>query len=351
MTERLLYLVLIVEGVVALLTVLTLLAYVAARLARSRRYSAAAGQARETLRHVVLGQEPTKAGVLALRGLPLKLSLEILYELAGAVGGASSERLREVAAATGIARRAQTWSGSTRWWRRLRALRLLGRLGDESESLLVQFLDDRHPAVRAAAAEAMGRVSDARGLALLLEMLDDSDPLCRFTARAALMRGGRQAAPAVRAYLEADDVPRSEAALVVARSCADPSFLDLALRWSAVPDPRCRGAAAALLARVGGDSATARLTALLEDPEGGVRAAGAEGLGDLGHWPAAPALLRRLEDPLWDVRSAAAAALRQLGPPGRVYLRKALGSSDPFAADIARQVLALPEITRDVVAT
>jgi HEAT repeat protein len=157
------------------------------------------------------------------------------------------------------------------------------------------------------------------------------------------MACGSSAAGALSAYLSEPRCPRPAVALDIALDVADPSFLGLALRWSSDAEPLTRRAAACLMARTAGEAATARLLELLGDPDGCVRAASAQGLGDLGHWPAAAALGRSLGDPVWDVRAAAALALRRIGAPGRVYLRTALGSTDTFAADIARQSLALPD--------
>ena len=81
---------------------------------------------------------------------------------------------------------------------------------------------------------------------------------------------------------------------------------------------------------------------MLSDPAVQVRSAAAAGLGKLGHWPAATALAAIMTDSSWLVRREAALALGRLGSPGRLMLRRTLGSPDAFAADMARQVLGLP---------
>ncbi len=50
-----------------------------------------------------------------------------------------------------------------------------------------------------------------------------------------------------------------------------------------------------------------------------------------------------LGDRSWDVRRQAAVALRSLGSPGALFLRQALTSADPYAADAARHMLDLPD--------
>ncbi|WP_308127828.1 HEAT repeat domain-containing protein [Frankia sp. CiP3] len=103
-----------------------------------------------------------------------------------------------------------------------------------------------------------------------------------------------------------------------------------------------RSRAAEVVAAIGGAEAVASLAELLRDPDVTVRATAARGLGALGHWPAAPAVADALADPSWEVRRHAALALRRMGPAGYLYLRRALRQADPYAADMARQVLDLP---------
>lgn len=343
MTERLLLAVLLAEAAVVLAWVVVILGHAAFSSVRARRYGSTVQRAREMLRRVVLAEAPPQAGVEAIRSIPLDLALRVLLELGRPLGGQSLRRLEAVAVAAGLTRRAERWRRSPRWWRRLRGVRLLAEL-EPDKALLLPCLEDRHPAVRAAAADAVARAPSPRAVQKLLDMLDDDDPQCRFAARTALLRCGRAASTAVNAYLGADQVPRPAAALHVALAVADPSFLPPALRLSrANADAPTRQRATELLARTAGEAAVRRLTELLEDPDSGVRARAAHGLADLGHWPAARALAHRLEDPSWDARSAAALALRRLGPAGRIYLRQAERAPDALAGDIARQVLALPE--------
>jgi hypothetical protein len=335
-TDRLLVLVLLAEAGVVLGVLLALVGRVAVTSRRRRRQADALRRARELLRLAVLGEAPLDLAGAALRRLPLDGGL------------AGLERLRQIAEAAGVCARARGWCRSRRWWRRVRGLRLLAQLGAD-RATLPRLLDDPHPAVRAAAADVVALPVPPQVVARLLTMLDDPDALCRFSAKAALLRAGRGGATGVCDYLDADRIPQPVAALAVAVTLADPSFVRPALRHSTAEDPAVRRGAAALLARTGGDLVTARLTRLLGDPDAGVRAAAAEALGEVGHWPAAAALADALRDPVWDVRCAAAVTLRRLGPPGRLYLRRSTGSADPFAADIARQVLALPEGAMSVV--
>jgi HEAT repeat protein len=141
-----------------------------------------------------------------------------------------------------------------------------------------------------------------------------------------------------------------EAALVVAVGLAEPRLLTPALCLCRDPSPRVRALAATLLGALGGSAGVEDLTALLTDPTPAVRAAAARALGRLGHWPAAPALAPLLRDRVWAVRREAALALHVLGAPGLLFLRRYLADADRFAADMARQVLDLPEATELMVA-
>ena len=343
MTERLLLVALVAEAAVVLVCILAFLGHAAFRSARAHRFGSSLQRAQDVLRRVVLAEAPPQAGVDAMRSLPLDLAFQVLQEFGRSLEGRSLGRLEAVAVAAGLTRRAEQWCRSPRWWRRLRGVRVLVEL-EPDKSLLLPYLEDRHPAVRAAAADAVSRAPSSPGVQRLVDMLDDPDPMCRFSAKTALLRCGRAASRAVYAYLDAEEVPRPTDALEVAAAVADPSFLRPALRFTrAGSETPTRRRATELLARTAGEAAAQRLVELLADPDSGVRARAAQGLADVGHWPAAPLLAHRLEDPSWDVRSAAALALRRLGPSGRIYLRQALRSPDAFAGDIARQVLALPE--------
>jgi HEAT repeat protein len=343
MTERVLVIAAVAEAAVLLGCGLTLVVHVAWSKTRSRRHAVAVHQARQAAQQVALDETASTSGVDALGALPLDLALAVLHGFGRSLSGQAKSRLHQLAVDAGISDHAERWSRSRHWWRRVRALRLLTHLQPESASL-EPFLDDLHPAVRAAAAQALVAVDPSpRALSCLVTMLEDPDPMCRFAARAALMGCGSSAARALRTSLSRADCPRPAVVLDIALDVADASFLDVAVHWSLVADPPTREASAALLARVAGEAAAGWLLQLLGDHDAGVRAASAKGLGELGHWPAAAALGTALGDADWEVRAAAALALRRIGAPGRVYLRAALRSTDAFAADIARQSLALPD--------
>jgi HEAT repeat protein len=147
----------------------------------------------------------------------------------------------------------------------------------------------------------------------------------------------------VRRYLEEHKDALADGALRVAFAMADPRFVPVATRLAQNPNAEVRARAVALLGAVGAADEVAPVTAHLTDPEPAVRAAAARALGRMGHWPRAPALASLMRDTSWDVRRAAGLALRDLGSPGLIMLRKMSTDANQFAADMARQVLDLPE--------
>ena len=82
---------------------------------------------------------------------------------------------------------------------------------------------------------------------------------------------------------------------------------------------------------------------MLGDNDPNVRAAAASALGRMRYWQAGAQLAERLRDQRWQVRREAGLALRGLGAAGTLFLRRAVRGDDRFAADMAEQVLELPE--------
>jgi HEAT repeat protein len=213
---------------------------------------------------------------------------------------------------------------------------------DGGQDVVPLLLDDPRPEVRAQAAQWAGAHPDAESIDRLLEMLGDRETLCRFTVKDALVRVGRPAIePLLRHLTEVDGDPAAEA-LELAAGIADSRFLRPALTHCRASHVQTRAKAAALVGAIGGAQATAVLTELLRDDAPEVRSSSAKALGGLRHWPAAGALAECLRDPAWDVRLAAAVSLRGLGAAGVLVLRQAMTGSDPFARDMACQVLELP---------
>jgi hypothetical protein len=281
--------------------------------------------------------------VRRLRALPPGVQSQLLVELTRNLGGSVRERVGVLARELGLLDRARRLTRNRWWWRRLRGLRLLTAFGgDEAEAVLPLF-HDPHPAVRAQAAEWAGDHPSDAAVGALLEMLADPATLCRFAVQDSILRVGLPAAEPLAEHLAASSGRAAAPALEVAASLAQPSFAEPALRLCRDPDPEVRARAATVVGAVQPPECDTVLAGLLADADPGVRAAAAAALGRIGHWPSAPAVARLLRDPVFPVRRAAGLALRTLGSPGMLLLGRYRADADPFAADMARQVLDLPD--------
>jgi HEAT repeat protein len=308
----------------------------------ARRWAAESEQGRRVLREVVRTGSAGRAGQALLAGLPTRVQVRLFTELAPSLAGRSRAHLRTLAGEIGLLARAEAMAGSRRWRDRLMGVRLLGALG-AGEARVPPLLDDPHRAVRAEAVEWAGSHPTPALVERLVALLPRADRYNGFVVRDALLRVGPGAAAPVAAFLERHAGRHVLGALEVAAGLGDARFERAALRLSRDALPEVRARAAALAGAVGGAAAVEELRHRLRDPDAAVRAVAAEALGRLGDWPSAQGLAPLLRDPSWEVRSAAALALRELGSPGLLYLRRMLDDRDLFAADMARQVLDLPE--------
>ena len=276
-----------------------------------------------------------------LRTLSLRLRFRLVIELAAHLSGTRRQNVHGVAHELGLVSAAEALAGSRFWWRRLRGVRTLTVIGG-GEQVVPPLLDDPHPVVRAAAADWAAGHPEAVVIERLLAHLADPSSLCRFTVRDSLLRMRARVVEPLARYLDTHQGAGLEPALDVAAALAAPVFLQPACRFARSPEAQVRARAAELIGAIGGGEAVDALAELLLDPEPEVRSAAADAVGKLGHWPGAVAVARLLRDPSWRVRRAAGLALREMGSPGVLMLRRALRDADPFAADMARQVLDLP---------
>jgi hypothetical protein len=312
-------------------------------LLRRRRRAALLATGRAVMAGVATAAELDPEAVRRLRALPPGIQSQLLVELTRNLGGSVRERVGVLAAELGLLEHARRLSRSRWWWRRLRGLRLLTAFGGDEAKVVLPRFHDPNPAVRAQAAEWAGDHPSPAAVRALLKMLADPATLCRFAVQDSILRVGLPAAELLAEHLAASRGRAAAPALQVAAALAQPSFAEPALRLCRDPDPEVRAQAAAVLGAVQGPGCAEVLAGLLADPEPGVRAAAAAALGRIGHWPSAPAVARLLRDPAFPVRRAAGLALRTLGSPGMLLLGRYRADADPFAADMARQVLDLPD--------
>ncbi|MFL5524623.1 MAG: HEAT repeat domain-containing protein [Gemmatimonadaceae bacterium] len=312
-------------------------------LARSQaRLSRLTGTGRDSLARLVTSRAVNVEEMAALQSLPKDVQVIAFLEISRNLSGTGKEQLRFVAERVGVVERSRTLCVSTRWQKRLRGARILSQL-DVSDPLVLRLLGDKHPAVRAQAAEWAASQPSVPVISAMLELLADPATQARFAVQNALLRMGSVVAGPLRDFLEKHTGRAAEAGLRVAESLAEASFSPAALRHSRSDDVPIRVASAKLLGAIADAAAAERLLELIRDDDARVRAAAAQALGRMQHWQAGSLLAETLRDKAWRVRREAGLALRAIGAAGVLYLRRALKGDDRFAADMAQQVLDLPE--------
>lgn len=331
-----------VLAAVSALLLLGLLLGTVVRHWRRRRDDRVHQQLQPLLRQLVVDGSQMESASWWLRRLSWRAQVGQLSELARTLSGEGRRRVTQLAEHTGVLARSHRLTRSRRWHRRLRGARVLTLVG-AGETALPGLLGDPHPEVRAQGADWVAVRGTEDDVATMLHTLDGDDQLGRYTLVDCLARAGPRATPALAAFLDRDDVRDPVPALTAATELAGPSFAPVAARWSHAAAPAARAAAVRMLASLGDHAAVDLVRQRLTDEDERVRVAAADGLGRLQYWPAAPELADALGDPVFPVRRAAGLALRRLGATGGLYLRRILRAEDGFAADMAQQVLSLPD--------
>lgn len=317
---------------------------ISASLARWRRqrHDTRSRLGRDILARSISGTGDPTEGAPAFARLPWTVQQELVHEFGESLSGGARSRLAALGMAAGAARRAEQMCASRWWWDRLAGARVLTAL-DLDTAAMRPLLRDRSGVVRAQAfVWAAGRDDEAI-IDELVARLSDPERLCRFTVQDSLLRLGRRAGPALARLLADPDAPGLVDGLRVARGLAVPELLGPCLALVSHPDEEVRSRSATVLGALGGEPAQDALVQLLDDPAHPVRASAARALGEQGAWTASTGLLHLLSDTNWPVRRESALALRRMGSVGKLTLRKALSGENAFAADMARQVLDLPE--------
>jgi hypothetical protein len=328
----------------ALVVVFSVALAISAGLARWRqtRHRSRTERGRALLADAISGRGTTSEGAEAFARLPWTVQQELLHEFGESLSGGGRRHLAALGIAAGCARRAEAMCRSWWWWDRLAGARVLTAL-DVDRAVMRPLLRDPSGVVRAQAfVWAAGR-DDGAVIDELVSRLSDPERLCRFTVQDSLLRLGRLSAPSLARFLADPSRPGIVDGLRVARGIAVPSLLAPVTALAAHADADVRAGVAAVLGAIGGEAAQATLVVLLDDHSADVRATAARSLGEQGAWTTSSALLRMLGDTAWPVRRECALALRRMGGVGHLTLRKALAGNNAFAADMARQVLDLPE--------
>ena len=245
---------------------------------------------------------------------------------------------------------------------RAAAAQSLGKLEDaRAVPGLVAALSDREASVRSAAAGALGTFTDARAISGLTRLLSDSSRDVRKEALGALSdyEEGISAPPIIRLLDDSDADLRQAAAhtlgqlkdrsagAALARLVRDPSpdvrqaaiqalgeLRDMAHGPAIVPaltdaNSDVREQALGTLIDLRAPIAEPTLLTLMRDPDADVRAKAAELAGERSVIGAIPTLRRMLDDSDRDVREHAVSALSEIADPAAATaLRAALTSTD-----------------------
>ena len=339
MTELFLARCLWVLAVCFAFAIVVLLGHGALLWARRRWAAPRLSRGRAALRGVAEGGETVGPRELAvLRALPITLRTHLLVELSRTLSGSTGAALSALGRELGVVRRAEEMTESLFWWRRLRGARVLTVLGGR-EAVVLPLFRDRHPAVRAQAAEWASVHPSPAAVRALLASLADPDAAYPFTMMDSVLRLGPAAEAPLASYLAERSGPEAAGALELAAALPHAGMQKPALALAHDAHPPTRARALRLLATLGGSEGNATARALLADEDDEVRAAAVYALGHMGDWASAPEVARRLRDPAWEVRRAAGQALYALGAPGLLLLRRYLDDENPFAADMARHTL------------
>ncbi len=184
----------------------------------------------------------------------------------------------------------------------------VGRLGGAVPAL-ISHLKDPRPEVKAASAEALGRLGDPAAAGPLVNTLLTNRTGAVREIVVALERIGRPALPAL--------VPAL-----------------------ATPELEVRKAATEAVAVIGTPDAVVPLAGMLKDSDVTVRRLASDALRSLADARVVPQLVASLSDPDWHVYYACRDALANVGPAAVPGLIQALGSGNSRAAHMAEQALA-----------
>lgn len=244
---------------------------------------------------------------------------------------------------------------------RARAALLLTRPGIPGVvEQMVPLLGDPDPDVRLVACSGLARAATPRAAELLIwalmaHLLPSERIIERLgapwaveTIIATLEEGPSAVADVLAGVPPCGDEVELDASLARALGLArDPRAATTLAALLDVDSTEVRISAARALGRVGGTACVPALIAALTSEDWPVRAQAAKSLGALGASDALGSLEACLSDRAWWVRANAARALRELGEPGIEALRRTLEHDDRYAADRAREQLALHAVVEE----
>lgn len=231
---------------------------------------------------------------------------------------------------------------------RQRAALVLGRIGEaEGIPLLIQLLQDQDTAVAATAAFGLGLMGDSTAVPALLNATLGHALALRPTVVAEVMTalgeiGTEAAAEAVRGTLnqiqpeDARSRAVANAALLAIWKFPRPVDIGHLLEWTSAEDPESRWRATYALVRRATPAATPRLIESVNDPDERVRALAIRGLtaenvdsAGLSRSDVMPIVVAALNDTAYSARINAARALGGYGEGAASHLINSIDSSNP----------------------
>ncbi|MTV27023.1 hypothetical protein FTX61_16605 [Nitriliruptoraceae bacterium ZYF776] len=277
-----------------------------------------------------------------LRELPDRVVEEALTVTARSLAGRDRDRFREVADHVGVHDRARAQLRSRRWWRRLRAVRVLRMTS--AQAPVLELFDDEEPEIRAAAALWVGSLLES-GEALpaaggrwaatsspateaadrLADGLLDPAALVRLATKHAVGRGGAVPVDAVERALTRCLADPDRPSLLPVAPLAAAAALGTAVDPQLVTpflddhDARVRAAAVRADAAVQPERVAELCDRFVVDDQVVREAVAAVAGRDLA---SAHHLVGLSADDAWQVRQIARRSLGRLGPVGRALLRR-----------------------------
>lgn len=291
----------------------------------------------------------------------LAVSIDAVYPT---LSGAQISVIRHAVEASTLPSRLSAKLKSRRPTARARAALLLTRPGIPAVvEQIVPLLGDPDPDVRLVACSGLARAATPRAAELLIWALMAhllpperiierlGAPWAVETMISTLKEGPSAVADVLAGVAPCGDEVELDASLARALGLArDPRAATALVALLDTDSTEVRISAARALGRVGGAACVPALITALASADWPVRAQAAKSLGALGAVDALGPLEACLSDRAWWVRANAARALRELGEPGIAALRRTLEHDDRYAADRAREQLALHAVIEEHVA-
>lgn len=302
------------------------------RLVVARR-EARMEEAEERLRPVVLAMVDGEDVELPYLDSASTLALSRLLRRYGRLlRGTSRDHIARVAERSGLVERELGSLADRRDWRRAAAAVVLGDVGrSEHADALARLLTDRSQHVRNAAVRSLGRLGAVDAIPRIARLMAIGR-IPRALAAETLRAMGSPAAGPLVDLLDAREAAVRAAAAELVGLVGDGTSAEPLMRLLEDPDPEVRVKAARALGRVGAEDAVLELRDALHDPVPFVRAVAARTLGSIGDDGAMERLMEMAVDDVHDPARAAAGALASLNPE-LVASTVAGGEPPPYLAE------------------